>query len=170
MAQTGTSGGSNPLADPARDVQVTIIRSPDGRAARTRFIDARAGARVVGALLVVIAAAAAVAAGGLQRASVQAPVVASSAQPGGSSGAAATYRYPLGCLGASISGRASPIRSRGPCWRYGVYVTATFRQVRGVWRLALEAVSPSCPSISLPEAVRAQLATCLRRTPAREGR
>jgi hypothetical protein len=52
-------------------------------------------------------------------------------------------------------------RSRqGPCWRYGVFVTATFRKIDGAWRLALEAVSRMCPVLSLPEYVQAQVALC----------
>jgi hypothetical protein len=79
------------------------------------------------------------------------------------------YRYPLGCLGASLSGRERVSEARrpdpaSPCWRYGIYVTAILRQAREGWRLALEAVSPSCPEVSLPAFVRAQLTTCLRGT------
>lgn len=81
------------------------------------------------------------------------------------------YRYPLGCMGASLSTSGRPsvsdARGGGPCWRYGVYVTAILRQVRGVWQLALEAVSPSCPVVSLPPVVRAQLAVCRRPSTAR---
>jgi hypothetical protein len=76
----------------------------------------------------------------------------------------AAYRYPLGCMGTalSVANRVSvdEPRAASPCWRYGVYVTAILRQVRGVWRLELEAVSASCPAVSLPALVRAQLAMC----------
>jgi len=58
---------------------------------------------------------------------------------------------------------AGALRSRtGPCWRYGVFVTAVLRRVDGVWSLALEATSRSCPQIALPPDVRAQLAVCRR--------
>lgn len=82
---------------------------------------------------------------------------------------AAVYRYPLGCLGARIVARQpapspSPIDHAGPCWRYGVYVTAILRRSAGAWRLALEAISASCPVVSLPLLVRAQLAVCRRPT------
>ena len=75
------------------------------------------------------------------------------------------YRYPLGCLGTTAlktaHGLPPPDRA-SPCWRYGVYVTAILHRVRGVWRLGLEAISASCPAVSLPPAVRVQLAVCRR--------
>jgi len=43
-----------------------------------------------------------------------------------------------------------------------VFVTAVLRRVDGVWSLALEATSRSCPQIALPPDVRAQLAVCRR--------
>jgi hypothetical protein len=80
---------------------------------------------------------------------------------------AAVYRYPLGCLGARIVSRhpvpsLPPIDHADPCWRYGVYVTAILRRSGGAWRMALEAISASCPVVSLPLPVRAQLAVCRR--------
>jgi hypothetical protein len=78
---------------------------------------------------------------------------------------AEVYRYPLGCLGTRISTRTHalpPLDFASPCWRYGVYVTAIIRRSGRVWRLALEAISPSCPAVSLPPPVRAQLAVCRR--------
>jgi hypothetical protein len=75
------------------------------------------------------------------------------------------YRFPLGCMGATMTARAltAALRVRtGPCWRYGVFVTAILHQVDGVWRLALEATSRSCPRVPLPALVRAQLAVCRR--------
>jgi hypothetical protein len=83
----------------------------------------------------------------------------------GSTRLAEVYRYPLGCLGTRISTRTHappPLDFASPCWRYGVYVTAIIRRSGRVWRLALEAISPSCPAVSLPPAVRAQLAVCRR--------
>jgi hypothetical protein len=68
-------------------------------------------------------------------------------------------------MGMTLSrrGLADALASRtGPCWRYGVFVTAVLRQVRGVWQLGLEATSRSCPRIALPASIRAELAVCRR--------
>ena len=80
---------------------------------------------------------------------------------------AAAYRYPLGCLGAALSGIRQPVVGgrldrAGPCWRYGVYLTVVLRRVGRVWRMGLEAVSPSCPDLSVPSFVRAQVVACRR--------
>jgi hypothetical protein len=76
---------------------------------------------------------------------------------------AAAYRYPLGCLGITLSAdRSAMLGRRSPCWRYGVYVTAVLRQVDGVWRLMLEATSPRCPAVVLPDIVRSALVACER--------
>ena len=75
------------------------------------------------------------------------------------------YRFPLGCMAVTPTRQAlaGALRSRtGPCWRYGVFVTAILRRADGVWRVALEATSRSCPQIVLPADVRAQLAVCRR--------
>jgi hypothetical protein len=75
------------------------------------------------------------------------------------------YRFPLGCMGATLTGEAlaKALTSRtGPCWHYGVFVTAVVRREDGVWQLALAARSPSCPDIGLPPAARAALAECRR--------
>lgn len=92
-------------------------------------------------------------------------VVVAGARAAGPAGVAAAYRYPLGCLGVTISARnpayaSARLDRASPCWRYGVYVTAIFHRVHGVWHLALEAASSSCPAVSLPAAVLAQLAVC----------
>ena len=76
---------------------------------------------------------------------------------------AAAYRYPLGCLGEALSGNRSASDPRGPCWRYGVYLTVVLHRQGSGWRLALEAISPTCPALSLPPLVRAQVAICRRR-------
>lgn len=78
---------------------------------------------------------------------------------------ALAYRFPLGCLGGTLSGRSSlradvKTNRTGPCWHYGVYVTAVLRRVNGAWRLVLAARSSSCPSVALPAAIRALLAAC----------
>jgi hypothetical protein len=73
------------------------------------------------------------------------------------------FRFPLGCTGATLTREAlaKALASRtGPCWHYGVFVTAVVRRVDGVWQLALAARSPSCPDIRLPPAARAALAEC----------
>jgi hypothetical protein len=75
------------------------------------------------------------------------------------------YRFPLGCMGVTMTAQAlaGALRARtGPCWRFGMFVTAILRRVDGVWRLALEATSRSCPRVPLPAPVRAQLAVCRR--------
>jgi hypothetical protein len=75
------------------------------------------------------------------------------------------YRFPLGCMGATITAQTltAALRARtGPCWRFGVFVTAILHRVDGVWRLALEATSRSCPRVTLPALVRAQLVVCRR--------
>jgi hypothetical protein len=79
---------------------------------------------------------------------------------------AGVFRYPLGCLGAAVSAghlaaRSPPVPD--PCFHYGVYVTAVLRRSGDIWRLGLEAVSPSCPTVALPREVRANLVRCERR-------
>lgn len=130
----------------------------------------RARARVV-PIIAVLALGAAVLlnAGTLQRGHSAAKQAVPAAQPSNARVArvAAIYRYPLGCLGMRILAQRGarvlpPIDRASPCWRYGVYVTAMLRRSRGTWRMALEAISPSCPAVSLPLLVRAQLAVCRR--------
>jgi hypothetical protein len=83
----------------------------------------------------------------------------------GVAGIAAAYRYPLGCLGITLSAdRSSMLGRHSPCWRYGVYVTAVLRRVNGVWRLMLEATSTKCPDVTLPDIVRSALVACERGT------
>ncbi|HEY2651557.1 MAG TPA: hypothetical protein VGI50_06535 [Solirubrobacteraceae bacterium] len=105
------------------------------------------------------------------RADARAPLAASAvARP---PAAAAVYRFPLGCLGATLSpgAAASDAAGRaGPCWRYGVFLTAVLRESHGVWRLGLEAVSRSCPRISLPASVQVQLVACRRQGAANQVR
>jgi hypothetical protein len=176
MEQPGPSGGCGRLADPPRDVQVTIIRAPRGRAARAGV---ELPVRAVVTLVLLVAAVAAVLSSTPDsrakpaRAATAVPIAAGGAVR--TPAAAAVYRFPLGCLGASLSAGAvaSDAAGRaGPCWRYGVFLTAVLRQSHGVWRLGLEAVSRSCPRISLPASVRAQLVACRRQgaaSPARPG-
>lgn len=75
------------------------------------------------------------------------------------------YRFPLGCMGMTLTrqGLVDALANRtGPCWRYGVFVTAVLRRIGGTWQLALEATSRSCPRIVLPSNIRAELAVCRR--------
>ncbi len=73
---------------------------------------------------------------------------------------------PAGLLGRDAdeclaTPRAAHIAGRsGPCWHYGVYVTAVLRRDHGVWHLMLAARSDSCPSVRLPAEIRALLGIC----------
>jgi hypothetical protein len=81
----------------------------------------------------------------------------------GMAGVAAAYRYPLGCLGITLSAeRNSMVGRHSPCWHYGVYVTAVLAKVSGEWRLMLQATTPTCPAVTLPAVVRSALAGCRR--------
>ena len=92
-----------------------------------------------------------------------AAVLAAEKRTAGLDRIAAVYRYPLGCLGIALSAdRSAMLGRRSPCWRYGVYVTAVLHQVNGVWRLMLEATSPKCPAVALPDTVRSALVECER--------
>jgi hypothetical protein len=78
---------------------------------------------------------------------------------------AEAYRFPLGCLSITLSRGAPPVAPgvrSGPCWRYGVYMTAILHRIDGAWRLALEVRSPSCPRVSLPASVRNDVVVCRR--------
>ncbi|HTX07266.1 MAG TPA: hypothetical protein VME22_01580 [Solirubrobacteraceae bacterium] len=80
-------------------------------------------------------------------------------------GVAAAYRYPRACLSVTIAAAdpayaAVRLNRASPCWRYGVYVTAIFHRVAGVWRMVLDTAGARCPMTSLPPAVRAQLGLC----------
>jgi hypothetical protein len=163
---------SDQLADRPWDVQITVVPAPPGRAARARIagIPSRTAARVLLGLVVVLAGAGAVVVGA-PPARHTGPLTKGPSVSGraAESPTAAAYRFPLGCMGAalSVTGRAAAdeARAASPCWRYGVYLTAILRRVRGVWQLALEAVTPSCPAVALPAVVRSQLVICRRPTP-----
>jgi hypothetical protein len=156
---------SGSLADPPSEVQVTVVTRPRSR--RRRSADARSlvavGVIATALALAGIAMVAVVLSGGrAERATATARV---SATPGAERPTAVeeAYRYPLGCLGRAIAEtRYVAARSdrESPCWRYGVYITAIFHRVDGVWRLALEERGAACPPRSLPSAVRAQIAVC----------
>lgn len=171
MKQPRISDGCDPLVDRPWDVQVTILPGPHASAAPLRIagIPLIAGVRGLFALAIALAAVGAVLMSVVR--TPARPRVATSVAAvhvAGPSPAADPFRYPLGCLGASVPGTDPVAAARrfdpgSPCWRYGVYVTAILRPVHGIWRLALEAVSRSCPAVSLPPRVRAQLAVCVRR-------
>ena len=134
--------------------------------------------RLRGALLLVaLAAAAALWLLSLHGSRVAAPILVPVPQPPaqGPAAVAAAFRYPLGCLSVKIDGHnpeyaTARLNRASPCWRYGVYVTAVFRHVDGVWRLVLYARSNVCPPRSLPPAVRAQVGVCSAPPRARPGR
>lgn len=161
------------------EVQVTVVPDPGENLVRDRIAGIRALSRarvIVGlAVLVAVGGVGGIVIGALprERAATSSGVVGAGIRAAGPAGVAAAYRYPLGCLGVTISARKQAYASAhldraSPCWRYGVYVTAIFHRVHGMWRLALEAASSSCPAVALPAVVLAQLAVC-RRT-ARRGR
>lgn len=166
--------GWGPVPDPPWDVRVTIISAPR-RPAPARALRSRAVA--VRATLALVVVAGAVGAGLVAtagRETVRAPAAlrVGAGHAGGAPAVAAAYRYPLGCLGATLAASDGGSGSAGlegssACWRYGVYVTVVLRRIGASWRLALEAVSRSCPAVALPAYVRAQLAGCLRSDPAR---
>lgn len=68
-------------------------------------------------------------------------------------------------MSVAESAKLARLRRAGPCWRYGVFITAILRRVGDDWRLALEATSPSCPALSLPPEVEAQVVVCRRPGP-----
>jgi hypothetical protein len=175
MEQRGASGGFGSLADPPSEVRITIMPGPHERTGRGPIagVRARAGSGLIVALVVMATGAGAILGSGVRGGGGHAGMAAhvGRARATGPPTVAEAYRYPLGCLGASLSGGKHASEARrpdpaSPCWRYGIYVTAILRQAHEGWGLALEAVSPSCPEISLPAFVRAQLAMCLRGTSA----
>ena len=159
-------------------MQVTALPGPGDTWVRDRIAGIRALARarvtvglavvVVGlAIVVAVAGVGAAVTGALRggRVGRSSGVVVAGARAAGPAGVAAAYRYPLSCLGVTISASnpayaGARLDRASPCWRYGVYGTAVFHRVHGVWHLALEVAGSSCPAASLPTAVLAQLAVC----------
>src|SRR5579859_302179 len=144
------------LDDPPSEVEVTVVAG-GGRAPFSRG-PLLALAAVVAGLGVVVSLAARGAGPG--RAPAPAALFGGPPISGHEPVTQAVYRYPLGCLGATLRGTVVPTSRpdrSSPCWRYGVFVTAILRRVHGVWRLALEASAPSCTVRSLPAAVRVQV-------------
>ena len=183
MAQRSTPDGWGSPADAPANVRVTVVPGPRPHPVRDRSGASRAGVGlpVVVAAIVLVAAAGAIVAVALRggrpvsAAAVHATearttggaaaVQATATSTAGVAGIAAAYRYPLGCLGITLSAdRSSMLGRHSPCWRYGVYVTAVLRRVNGVWRLVLEATSTKCPDVTLPDIVRSALVACERGT------
>jgi hypothetical protein len=168
MAKERTPDPRGGLAEPPSEVQITVLPDRDGRALRERIVDiqvlTRACAPVVAVL--VVAAIVAIVAGGLPADRDGAPRGAGAQlREGGPRGVAAAYGYPVRCLSVTISANDSDYARadfdrRSPCGRYDGYVTAIFHRVGGTWRPALDAVSYSCPLVSLPPAVQAELDVC----------
>lgn len=176
MAQRSRPDGWGSPADAPSNVRVTVVPGPRAHPVRDRS----GSIRVTFGLPVLVAAIALViAAGGVVALALRTggPVTRAGARAGGATAAAGVratpatiaglarieeaYRYPLGCLGLTLSADRSSM-GQSPCWRYGVYVTAVLRRVDGVWRLMLEATSPKCPAVVLPNAVRSALISCKR--------
>lgn len=163
MAQRGPGDGRDSPANRLSTVQVTVEPGPGRRAGRAGRVGLR-GFAVVVVLGVVVLAVLMEALPGRGRGSR--PGIAHHARPATAlldsgpplSTMADAYRFPLGCLSITLQD-ARPERA-GPCWRYGVYMTAILRRVGGVWRLALEVNSRSCPYLSLPASVRRQVLVC----------
>jgi hypothetical protein len=163
MAQRGAPDGW----DPPSIVRVTVESGPRDRAvdARVRRLRTLIATGAIGAgvvlCAVLIAGGLAGGRGGPGRSATdpaQAAIVPYADQL---AAVAEAYRFPLGCVSLTESdGRlqAHP----GPCWRYGVSVTAILRRVAGVWRLALEVRSPNCPRVALPASLLGRLAVCRR--------
>lgn len=172
MARRGALDGLDSLPNPPSVVQVTVESGP--RARGTRIGPARVRALIavslIGAGLAAVMMVGGVGGGAASRsrrtASMNAPVSDATPRLRGVAQVAEVtqaYRFPLGCMGITLTREAlaGALRSRtGPCWRYGVFVTAILRHVDGVWQLRLEATSHSCPQIALPADVRAQLVAC----------
>jgi hypothetical protein len=173
MAQRGARDGWDSLPNPPLVVQVTVESGPRRRVAGAGSTRLRAliALIVLGAglaLLLVVGGPWGRAAHPAHRAGANVPIADPTPRLRGVAQVAEVteaYRFPLGCMGITLTREAlaGALRSRtGPCWRYGVFVTAVLRRVDGVWGLALEATSRSCPQIALPPDVRAQLAVCRR--------
>lgn len=181
MAQRSTPDGWRSSAEATSDVRVTVVPGPRGHPLRDRAAAIRIthGLPVLVASIVLVLAAGAVvavalrtrgavrpAAGGAGGAKTAANVASIRATPATIAGLARienAYRYPLGCLGLTVSADQSSMLGRqSPCVHYGVYVTAVLRRAGGMWRLMLEATSPKCPAVALPSVVRSALITCKR--------
>jgi hypothetical protein len=164
MAQRSAPDGRDSLPNPPTIVRVTVEAAPIARRRPTLLMVGLvvAAAAVGGVLLLLGSGGAANRVPRPTRTVLAGPRLRGTAQVGSITEA---YRFPLGCMSMTITpeAMAHALRSRtGPCWRYGVFITAVLRQTGGVWRLGLEATSRSCPRIALPASIRAELAMCRR--------
>ncbi len=148
-------------------LEVTVTVEGGRHPVRDRLANIRFAARrrVIVGLAVAVGGGAAMVGGALHAKGVPGRNPAAQPRASGPAGVAAAYRYPLGCLSVSIA-VSDPAYARArldrasPCWRYGAYVTAVFHRVDGAWRVVLNAARYSCPLVSLPVVVQAQLALC----------
>lgn len=159
-----------PREDPFADLRASVAVSVRGRTPREalagRGAISRAGAIAASAAAVITAAVvvAVLVPQGDRVASASAAAASQSRAPG-AAGVAAAYRYPVSCLTVEFAvtnrlyARARLDRA-SPCWRYGVWATAIFHRVDGVWRRVLDATSYSCPVRSIPRGVERQLGVC----------
>jgi hypothetical protein len=158
MARNAAPDDRHSLTQPPSEVQVAVVPGPRSRHRRGGRLDTSS------TLMALLVLTALVSGGALVVGKLSAPETArraGAAQLSAEPSIAAAYRYPLGCLETAIGrGVDRQVDRGGPCWRYGIYVTAIFHRDHGVWRLALEATSASCPFVSLPPSVRAQVAVC----------
>jgi hypothetical protein len=173
MAQSSAPDGWDSLPNPPSVVQITVESGPHDRGTGIGPTRLRAliAVSLIGAGLAAVLIAGGVVGGAANRrhpAGENIPITDPMPRLRGVAQVAEVteaYRFPLGCMGITVTRQAlaSALRSQtGPCWRYGVFVTAILHRVGGVWRLAFEATSRSCPQIALPHDVRAQLAVCRR--------
>jgi hypothetical protein len=120
---------------------------------------------VIVTALFAAAAVGVVASGGAGTAARPLRAQAARASTPGPVGVAAAYRYPRACLSVTTAEvdpayAAVRLNRASPCWRYGVYVTAIFQRVAGVWRMVLDTTGAGCPMTSVPPSVLAQLGLC----------
>jgi hypothetical protein len=133
---------------------------PTGRLGRNRRLIALAVIVLFAATIVGVVATRGT---GTRAPPLRAPVAEASTP--GPVGVAAAYRYPRACLSVTIAATdpayaAVRLNRVSPCWRYGVYVTAVFHRVDGVWRMVLDTTGAGCPMSAIPTTVRAQLGLC----------
>jgi hypothetical protein len=184
MSRRGAPEYRDSLPNQPSIVRVTVESGPRGRVAGARAVRLRAALVVAGLVVAGAAIGGAVLAAGRggtpRRASAQMRSVGGARTAEQAVGAQAgprlrgmsqvtsiteAFRFPLGCMSGTLTREAlaTALASRtGPCWHYGLFVTAVVRRVDGVWQLALAARSPSCPDIGVPPVVRARLAECQR--------
>jgi hypothetical protein len=149
-------------------MRVTVETGPRRRASPGQMTALRRRAPVIAAVVIALLAAAAVEVVRSRGTGTAAPPLhaqAAQASAPGPVGVAAAYRYPRACLSVTIAAAdpayaAVRLNRVSPCWRYGVYVTAIFHRVAGVWRMVLDTTGAGCPMTSIPETVRAQLGLC----------